>query len=292
MADEAIDLKAANLRLIAKRQAGGIAMQPTGPHPPHPEKPEATMMNLLALNEKQLGSPGPYGPLGLSCERCHREIAAGGIGSGGPPGVVLCEPCVAHLAAVDFWRRAKRIVSLMADAGVWPEHADGMLSDFQRPAQHDLTTLFFESQAGGKARGLLVTGTPGTGKTRYGAAAVRLWLLAGATAQIILARDLFRQIWSTYRDDSKRSEEAVIHDFTSVDLLVIDDLHREGRATEAVGSALHEILSTRLGFFRPTIITTNLTRDEIGARYGDSLSSRMGALIPVVIDGKDRRRPA
>lgn len=175
----------------------------------------------------------------------------------------------------------ENLVDLMQKAGVLPEHVGASMANF--PAD-------VRKRAELAKTGLLVLGPTGTGKTHLAAALVKQWLLDDrGKVQFTLARSLFRRIWATYREESRETEDGVLENLTSVDLLVIDDLSHEGRSTDAVISALHEILTIRNGNFRPTVVTTNLTLEEIGVQYRPSIASRLGSWPVLVMRGDDRR---
>ena len=82
----------------------------------------------------------------------------------------------------------------------------------------------------------------------------------------------------------------MIADFTSCDVLLIDDLAHEGRVSEAGIGALHEVITIRNGNYLPTAISTNLTLEEIAQHYDASIASRLAAWLPVVLNGPDRRK--
>ncbi len=141
-------------------------------------------------------------------------------------------------------------------------------------------------------RGLLAIGPPGAGKTRLAVAVVKHMLRAGASVQFGLARHWFREIRSTYRDNATKSEAEILDRLCGVDLLVIDDLNHEGTVTEHVLGALHEILDRRIGNYRMSMISTNLTAEQIAKVYDASIASRVASFVVVVLAGADRRRPS
>ena len=70
----------------------------------------------------------------------------------------------------------------------------------------------------------------------------------------------------------------------------MDDLGTE-MLTSFVQSAFYQIVNTRLAKGKKTIINTNLTPDEIGARYGAAVQSRIeGEYELLLFVGEDIRK--
>ena len=77
--------------------------------------------------------------------------------------------------------------------------------------------------------------------------------------------------------------------YLTCDLLIIDDLGAEMVNSFTVG-IIYNILNTRIVSHRPTIISTNLTPDEIRSRYTDRVASRLfGEFTVMRFEGKDIR---
>lgn len=85
------------------------------------------------------------------------------------------------------------------------------------------------------------------------------------------------------------SNEADISRYYSADLLIIDDLGTE-MSNQFTVSCVYEVINSRMIATKSTIINTNLNRQELVARYGDRISSRLfGEYLPAVFRGKDIR---
>lgn len=86
-----------------------------------------------------------------------------------------------------------------------------------------------------------------------------------------------------------RAEGETIDKLNDCDLLILDDLGSEFK-TPYTESALYEIINARINLERPTIISTNLTVNELNERYNERLISRItGCFVPFMFFGKDIR---
>ena len=137
--------------------------------------------------------------------------------------------------------------------------------------------------------GLLLAGQPGRGKTHLGCALVRAFVRQRRRALFVTARHLQRTIWATFAADGgdERTARAA---FTRPDLLVVDDLGHEGARGDASLSLLLDVLDERANDRRPTVVTTNLTGDDVATRFDDAMYSRLAAFDRLVLEGPDRRR--
>lgn len=123
--------------------------------------------------------------------------------------------------------------------------------------------------------GLLMIGSIGTGKTHL-AAAIALDLLSkGIPVVFKTSMDMFSDIRATY--DTDASEEKVVDTYSTVDLLILDDLGKE-KITTWSASMLFSIINARYEKMLPTIITTNLGCKELAATLGDD-RTRADAII-------------
>ncbi len=88
------------------------------------------------------------------------------------------------------------------------------------------------------------------------------------------------------RADTYETEDILI----GADLLILDDLGAEF-STAVSTSALYNIINSRIARGVPTIISSNLSLEEIKARYPESITSRIiGNYKPVEFSGKDIRQ--
>jgi len=179
------------------------------------------------------------------------------------------------------WRR-QNIGLLLQSAGVLPRYQACSLDNFKGklPA----------------SRPAFVCGPPGTGKTHLAVGYLREEIISLGRVNprlFVRAIDLLREIRETFRDGSHLSETEILGKYgRAIPFLVLDDLGSE-KVTDFVLQTLYDILDRRYGECLETLITSNLTLDQLARHYeshGDRLASRiagMGAVM--VLKGKDRR---
>lgn len=133
---------------------------------------------------------------------------------------------------------------------------------------------------------LLLRGPTGTGKTQVSLAIARL---AAEKGHFVLYGPTGRLFHRLEQEHFGRAEGNGLEEMTGCDLLVMDDLGTEFTGSFSA-SCLYELLNTRLLAGLPTLISTNLTADQLSARYGEAITSRIiGVFQPVVFYGSDVR---
>lgn len=176
-------------------------------------------------------------------------------------------------------------------AGVPPLFASASLDDYPELRQ-ELTRLYPKLASppeDARYPGLLICGEPGRGKSRLGCALVRAFVKQRRRALFTTARHLQRTVWDSYTADGA-DERSAIRTFTQPDLLVIDDLGHEGKSGDATLALLLDVLDERANHRRATVVTTNLTGDEVASRFDSAMLSRLAAYDRLIIGGPDRRR--
>ena len=74
------------------------------------------------------------------------------------------------------------------------------------------------------------------------------------------------------------------------DLLILDDLGAEF-STSFTNAAVYQLMNSRLNKRLPTIISTNLTLQELLKLYGERVFSRLiGSYVPLFFVGQDVRQ--
>lgn len=135
---------------------------------------------------------------------------------------------------------------------------------------------------------LLLMGTTGTGKTHISTAIAAEIIKKGYdviydSAQNIINDFEFDKFKSGYGREESRSDK-----YLECDLLIIDDLGTEFTSQFAL-SCLYNLLNTRQNKGLATIVSTNLTSEELSGKYEGRITSRLMSGRILAFDGRDHR---
>lgn len=162
---------------------------------------------------------------------------------------------------------------------------------------------------------MLLTGPPGSGKTHLAMATCRGLIVdmkvngsgpprktneppyyrevdddyVGTDVAFTTVPELLLEIRSTFGGNSTESEDDIIEKYARVKLLILDDLGAE-KASEFAIQALYLLIDRRNRDLKPTIITTNLTLNEIEIRLNGRIASRLAEMKVVKINMPDHRK--
>ena len=140
---------------------------------------------------------------------------------------------------------------------------DGFRTDAGADTNLGLVRSVVEAWAGNPKGWLTLLGATGTGKTHLAAAAAGQRLDAGDSVYFAVVPDLFDALRETYGSESPASFAERFGDLQEADVLVLDDLHAQARSAW-VEEKLYQLLARRYLQRRPTLITSNLGRGELG----------------------------
>jgi len=161
----------------------------------------------------------------------------------------------------------------------------------QKPFEATFKAIY-RSMVESKHGGALLYGSAGTRKTTFGTKLMAEKMLDYITDYGIdglwsTAPNLLAEIRATYSVKSKETEIEVMQRYSNYGILLIDDLGAE-KKTDWSLSAFYSILSNRINYMKFTIITTNLTLEELHL-WEPRIASRLGSFQVIVMTGKDWR---
>ena len=117
---------------------------------------------------------------------------------------------------------------------------------------------------------LLMCGTPGTGKNHLATAIARHLCAVGYSVLFVKASEYLDLYWQ----QSFAERLVWMRQIASVDLLIIDEVGRSSNAKNAQ-DALFRLLDARYEAQLPSVITTNLAREEVIEVLGEAAYDRL-----------------
>jgi len=164
---------------------------------------------------------------------------------------------------------------------ILPHYLGGLSPRVQR----DLQTIPFPNNLPDIGDGLFIYGPTESGKTLLASYLLleeqkKIYLEGGPQSkddlcQLISTDQLIEEIKSTFDSSSPRTEQMVISYYSTIHLLVLDDFGT-ARPTDWVLSVLYSIINRRYEWLKKTILTSNLSLEEIARVYRDDrITSRI-----------------
>ena len=181
-----------------------------------------------------------------------------------------------------------RISTLFRESGIPPRYTTRTIDNFKVSTEQQRRVLLtiknyvndFDNVVE-RGTSMIMTGGVGTGKTHLASAIANFFINRGKSVAFMTIATMFRKIRETYRSNSKNTEQKIINDIGKVDLLVLDEIGSQ-KGSDSEKYLLFEVLNKRYGYFKPTIIISNLDindiRKYIGARVMDRFKEGRGKL--------------
>ncbi len=139
-----------------------------------------------------------------------------------------------------------------------------------------------------KSSSLLFLGGTGLGKTHLSLAIAKKSVEKGLGTIYSPTQNLLHKLEKEHFSYS--DETPLMDDVMGCDLLILDDLGAEF-STSFTGALIYNIINTRILAERPTIISTNLSMEEIEKRYTPRVASRIiGCYVIKKFVGEDIRQ--
>lgn len=118
---------------------------------------------------------------------------------------------------------------------------------------------------------IFMLGNPGLGKTHLSLSIAKAVLEKGYS---VAYDSIINYLGEIEKEHFRRSEGDTLTPLLNVDLLILDDLGSEFESSFNV-STIYNIINTRINRGLPTIISSNISREEIQKRYNDRIVSRL-----------------
>lgn len=156
-----------------------------------------------------------------------------------------------------------------AGIGISPRQNMNMVSSFCREYAQKFGRFQFNN--------LFLSGSTGLGKTFLSACIARVVSESGFSVVYDTAGNIFAAFESqkfARNTDEVREARDETYRYLNCDLLIMDDLGAE-LTTPFVQSALYQLVNTRLAAGRRTVISSNLSMDEVRKKYTPQIASRL-----------------
>jgi DNA replication protein DnaC len=166
------------------------------------------------------------------------------------------------------------------DAIYVPDDAQDLALDYVENAEWNVS----------QGTSLLIWGNRGTGKTLMGILVAKMLIASGTDCYVSTFEALIDTFATGWQDEETR--EWFNARVRNAKVLMVDDVGRErNKGPGSVGESLLEgVLRHRVGRAMPTIITTNMSPDDLLSGYGGhSMSLISERSIRYHFDGVDRR---
>jgi len=193
-------------------------------------------------------------------------------------------------------KKEEIILNILLRCGVPPNMVIATISNLPKPLLKELdsNSYFFTSLE------------PGPGKTYTSIALMakyldeleviynqdRYTIDIGVPPIFITVSELLLDIRSAFNESSADQERDLIYKYTETPFLILDDMGVE-KATEWALQTLYIIINRRHDdSSKTTVITSNLTLDEISSKFNGRIGSRINGMCKTLtFKGKDRRQP-
>lgn len=174
--------------------------------------------------------------------------------------------------------RAMKMQRIMGRSGIRELHMNCSFDNYRVENEGQRKALAaarkYAEEFEGSIASFVFSGRPGTGKNHLAAAIGNDLILRGKSVLIVTVADLMSNMKGTFSGTSDITEERLLHDLSSVDLLVIDEIgmQSESRYEKVI---INQIVDRRSSSKRPTGMLSNLDPAGMNALLGERVMDRM-----------------
>lgn len=179
-------------------------------------------------------------------------------------------------------RKSKLIDQLIGNSGIPKRFLGKTLKSYQvkfeeqKPIVNSAINFAKEfQQPSHSGRCLIFIGNAGTGKTHIGCA-IGLHVIknCGGTARFTSVSEINRLVRESKSFNSEYTETEIIDAFGNYDLLIVDEVGIQS-GTDAESRALFDVFNARYQNVKPTIVISNLTKDQLTVALGERIVDRL-----------------
>lgn len=174
--------------------------------------------------------------------------------------------------------RAMRMQRVLGRSGIRELHINCSFDNYrvensgqQLALQH---ARQYAAEFGQSIASFVFSGKPGTGKNHLAAAIGNDLILQGKSVLIVTVADLMSNVKGTFSGGNGMTEENLLNDLSTVDLLVIDEIgmQTESRYEKVI---INQIVDRRSSSRRPTGMLSNLDHAGMNSLLGERVMDRM-----------------
>lgn len=179
-------------------------------------------------------------------------------------------------------RKSKLIDELIGNSGIPKRFLGKTMKSYQvkfekqKPIVNSAINFAKEfQQSSHSGRCLIFIGNAGTGKTHIGCA-IGLHVIknCGGTARFTSVSEINRLVRESKSFNSEYTETEIIDAFGNYDLLIVDEVGIQS-GTDAESRALFDVFNARYQNVKPTIVISNLTKDQLTVALGERIVDRL-----------------
>lgn len=232
-------------------------------------------------------------PSATPCKRCKRPAEPKLVPIIGWREQGFCKECLNIVLAErekETQKRLKeeRINRLIKESGIRGIMHNMTFKSFEpryRGVAYNIAKKYAEEFDLSTKHGLVFYGHAGSGKTHLAVAIIK-HIIEEKQIPVKFVRivDLLLEIRKTFDENESwkaENESELLRKYTFTPLLVLDDIGSE-KTTDWVRQVLYQIIDERWIEQRPVIITSNLTLEELEARLGERIASRIAGMTQLI----------